>query len=148
MRLTYSLEIRSSPQGVWYWLGDPERAKVWQTGVGETRILRRAPDWIGTTFTEVVRDDSGSTEMRGVVTDYRENEALAMHLEGDYDTVDVSWSIEPVGQHTRLTQRSDIRFKGFLRVMSILMRPVFRKKILSELRAECARLRGLCEKVE
>ena len=145
MKLTYSADIKSTPEGVWYWLGDPERAKAWQTNVGETRIIHRTPDWIGTTFTEMIEEDGQGTEMTGVITDYRENEALALHLEGKYNAVDVEWRIEKVGGLTRLTIHSDIRFKSVVRVMSVLMRPVFRKKIMAELKEQFARLRELCE---
>ena len=42
MKLEYMTEIESAPEKVWYWLGDPERAMVWQTNVSKIEILEPA----------------------------------------------------------------------------------------------------------
>jgi len=83
--------------------------------------------------------------MHGVVTDYRTNQSLAMHLSGKYNVVDVEWQIRGIGKQTRLTINSNIRFRSFLRVLSILIRPVFKRNITKQLREEFARLKELCE---
>ena len=119
---------------------------VWQTNVSKTEILQETPDMIGTTFRETIEENGRGVEMRGVVTDYRENQSLAMHLSGKYNVVDVEWRIEERGERTRLTLNSNIRFKSFIRVLSILMRPAFKKKITTQLQGEFARLKELCER--
>ena len=139
------MEINSTPEEVWYWLGTPERAMVWQTNVSKTEILQKTPDWIGTTFRETVEENGRIAEMQGIVTDYRENQSLAMHLSGKYNTVNVEWHIEKMGEHTRLIIKADIRFKSLVRLMSILFWPVFKKNALRQLREEFARLKELCE---
>ena len=128
MKITYAMEINTTPEKVWYWLGTPERAMVWQTNVSKTEILQRTPNWIGTTFRETIEENGKGTEMEGAVTDYRENQALAMHLSGKYNVADVEWHIEEKGEHTCLTIYSNIRFRSFTKILSILMRPVFRGK--------------------
>lgn len=85
-------------------------------------------------------------EMQGIVTDYRENESLAMHMSGKYNVVDIEWRIEEMGEHTRLTLYSDIRFKSLVKILSIFMRPVFKKRITEQLQREFARLKELCER--
>ena len=100
---------------------------------------------IGTTFRETIEENGRGVEMQGVVTDYRENQSLAMHLSGKYNVVDVEWRIEGMGEHTRLTMTSNIRFRSFVRVLSILMRPVFKRKIVAQLQGELAKLKELCE---
>ena len=67
---------------------------VWQTNVSKTEILEKTPNWIGTTFRETIEEGGGSTEMQGVVTDYKENQSLAMHMSGKYNVVDVEWRIK------------------------------------------------------
>ena len=146
MKLTYTIQINCTVEKVWYWLGTPERAKEWQTSVSKTEILNETPDMIGTTFRETIEENGRSTEMRGIVKDYRENLLLAIHLDGDYNVVDVEWHLEEIGDRTRLTVYSDIRFKSFIRLLSIAMRPVFQRKIRSQLLAELTRLKELCEK--
>ena len=145
MKVTYTTEIDATPANVWYWLGTPEKAMVWQTDVSKTEILQKTPDWIGTTFRETVAEGGRGTEMQGVVTDYRENRSLAMHLSGQFNVVDVAWRLEEIEERTRLTVKADIRFKSVAGLMSILLRPVFRKKLTAQLREETARLKDLCE---
>ncbi|MGB2815439.1 MAG: SRPBCC family protein [Dehalococcoidales bacterium] len=146
MKISYTMDINCTPEKVWYWLGTPERAVVWQTNVSKTEILQETPNMIGTTFRETIEENGHGVEMQGVVTDYRENQLLAMHLSGKYNVVDVEWRIEEMGEHTRLTLHSNIRFRSFLRVSSILIRPVFQKNITEQLKGEFARLKELCER--
>ena len=145
MKLSHVIEINCTPEKVWYWLGDPERAMVWQTNVSKTEILQKTPNWIGTTFRETIEEGGSGMEMEGVVTDYRENQALAMHMSGKYNVVDVAWHIEERGKHTRLTVKADIRFRSFVRLMSILFWPAFKKNALRQLQEEFEKLKDLCE---
>ena len=146
MKFSYTMEINNTPEKVWYWLGTPERAMVWQTNVSKTEILQETPNWIGTTFRETIEENGSGVEMQGVVTDYRENQLLAMHLSGKYNVVDVEWRIKEIGEHTHLTVYSNIRFRSFIKILSIFMRPVFKKKITKQLEEEFARLKELCER--
>ena len=146
MKLSYAMEIKTTPEKVWYWLGTPERAKVWQTNVSKTEILQETPNWIGTTFRETIEENGSGVEMQGVVTDYRENQSLAMHLSGKYNVVDVEWRIEEIGEHTRLTVYSNISFRSIIKILSIFMRPIFKRKITKQLQEEFARLKELCER--
>jgi hypothetical protein len=145
MKFSYVVEIKSRPEKVWYWLGTPERAKVWQTNISKTEILQQTPNWVGTTFRETIEENGQRTEMVGVVTDYIENRALAMHLSGKYNVVDVEWRIEEDGENTRLTVNSNICFKSFIRILSFIMRPVFKRNITKQMEVEFARLKELCE---
>ena len=145
MQFTYTMEINCAPEKVWYWLGTPERAKVWQTNVSKTEILEKTPNWVGTTFRETIEENGRSVEMQGEVTDYRENQSLAMHMSGKYNVVDVEWRIEKVGNYTRVIINSDIQFKSFLRFLGVIFRHAFKKNIRGQLRKEFTRLKELCE---
>ncbi len=92
-----------------------------------------------------MEENGQGTEMRGVVTEYREGQSLAMHLEGQYNTVEVAYRLAELAGGTRLSLSSDIRFKSFLRLASLVFWPAFKKKLLAQLGEECARLNGLCE---
>lgn len=146
MKLSYTMDINCTPEQVWYWLGTPERAMAWQANVSKTEILQETPNMIGTTFRETIEENGRSVEMCGVVTYYRENQSLAMHLSGKYNVVDVEWRIKERGERTRLTIYANIRFRSFVYLMSILMRPAFRRKITEQLQGEFARLKELCER--
>ena len=145
MKIFHSLDIRSSPETVWYWLGDPERAKTWMTSVTHTETLKQTEGWVGTTFRETVADEGGSTNMTGVITAYVPNKHLAMYLEGQYNKVDVRYDLEDMGNHTRLTSISDVRFKSFSMIMMFFLGPVFKKKIRGQLVEKFNKLKMLCE---
>jgi hypothetical protein len=145
MKLNLSIELKAAPEKVWYWLGNPDRAMMWQTNVTKSELIEETPDMIGTTFRETIEENGGSTEMEGIVTDYRENQVLAMHLSGKYNVVDAEWRLEDSGAHTLLSACFDIRFRSFLRILSIIIRPVFKKKLITQLHGELARLKELCE---
>ena len=146
MKLTYTIDINSTPEVVFSWLGSPERAVKWQTNIAETEILHRTPEMTGTTFREVIEEDGRTAEMHGVITGYEENRLLSMHLEGQYNRVNVDYHLQAIEDRTRLTMVSDIRFKSFLRIASILFWPVFRKNLLKQLDGEFVALRQLCER--
>ena len=101
---------------------------------------------IGTTFREIVADDNGATELQGVVTDYKPNQLMAFHLSGSYNVVDVEYRLEKIASGTRLTQTADVRFKSFLWLMSVLLGPVFKKKLTEQTSKEFAKLKELCER--
>lgn len=145
MKFTYTTEINCRPEKVWYWLGTPERAMVWQANVSKTEILQKTPNWIGTTFRETIEENGSSIEMQGIVTDYRENQSLAMHMSGKYNVVDVEWLIEEKGKYTHLTMNSNIQFKSFLRFINIILWPTFKRNIQKQLYREAAKLKELCE---
>jgi len=145
MRITQTVTINSTPEGVFYWLGNPERAMKWQTSVSKGEILQETPDMIGTTFRETVEEDGRGVEMQGVITDYRENQVLAMHLAGKYNVVDVEWRLHEIGESTRLVCNANMRFRSSVGILSILLRPLFKRKIAGQLKSELAALKKLCE---
>ncbi len=145
MKIKHTVDIKATPARVWEWLGTPEKAMAWQTEVAKTEILHQTPDWIGTTFRETLSEGERATETLGVIVDYRPNELLAMRLNGQYNSVDIQWRLEPIEAGARLTVNANVRFKGFLWVTSILFRSMFRGKLTEQLRQETAKLKELCE---
>jgi carbon monoxide dehydrogenase subunit G len=146
MKITSTVEIRATADKVFYWLRDPSRAMEWMASVSRTELIDRTPNWIGTTFLETVEEDGRGTEMRGVVTDFVVNERMAFHLEGAFDTVDVVWTLQEKEQGTVVSQVAEVRFKGLMRVMSVLFGPAFKKKIMAQAQKEFATLKELCER--
>ena len=146
MRITQIVEIRATVERVFYWLGDPERAREWMSSVSHTEIIEKTPGWIGTTFRETVTEGGRGTELRGVVTDFVANERMAFHLEGEFNTVDVVWTLRDMGRTTEVCQAAEVRFKGLIGLMSLVLAPVFKKKVAAQGRREFARLKELCER--
>ena len=145
MKYYYSIKINSSAEKVFYWLGTPEKAMVWQRSVSKTEILKQTPDMTGTTFKEVIAEDGRSTEMQGIVLNYQKPQLLSMHLEGRYNAVDVEYRLTESEGKTLLTLNSNIQFKSFMRLFSVIIWPVFKKKLIEQTDREYTRLKQLCE---
>lgn len=145
MNITHSIDIHATPGEVFSWLKDPERAKTWMTSVSKTEYLHRTPEMVGTTFRETVEEGGQGTDLLGVITDYLPDELIAFHLDGQFNVVDVAYRLEEAGGCTRLTQSANVRFKGFVRVMSLLMGSKFKQNIMNQSQKEFAKLKSLCE---
>jgi uncharacterized protein YndB with AHSA1/START domain len=65
-----SLVIDSSPEHVFSWIEQPQRARMWQSDVGDTEVLEATPGMVGTVFREVLRDSRGRVEMQGRITEF------------------------------------------------------------------------------
>jgi len=145
MKISHLIEIESSPEEVFAWIKDPERAKEWMTSVSEGEMLTGDPNTVGSTFREVVRDENGETEMHGVVTGFEENQMISFHLSGEYNTVDVEFRVEKVGKRTRVTQNANIRWRGLMKVMSVFLGRRIKKEIMEQSQSEFEKLKTLCE---
>ncbi|MBP8000246.1 MAG: SRPBCC family protein [Chloroflexi bacterium] len=145
MKISHAIEIHNTPEKVFHWLNNPKRAMSWMASVAKTEILHETPDMVGTTFREIVAENGQETELYGVVTDYRPNQLIAFHLSGKFNVVDVAYYLEGIANGTRLTQRADIRFKAFLKLLSILIGPILKKNLMAQSQKEFARLKELCE---
>ena len=145
MKIRISIDIDATPEKIFYWLGDPERAMTWMTSVGKTETLHKTDNWIGTTFREVVQDESGSTEMHGVVTEYATNRSMGFHLEGQYNDADVRFRLETRDGKTRVIQEADVRFKSITRLLMLILGPLLKAKIKKQSMEEFRKLKALCE---
>ena len=145
MKISHSIEIESTPEEVFFWIKNPERAKEWMTSVSETEMLSGTPNTVGSTFREIVRDQNGKTEMHGTVTGFEENQMISFHLSGEYNVVDVEFRVEEIGERTRVTQTADILWRGSMKVVSIFLGRRIKKKIMSQSQSEFEKLKSLCE---
>lgn len=145
MKNTIEIQIACSPEEVFCWLKDPEKAREWMTSVSETEMLSGTPNTVGSTFREIIKDQNGQTEMLGMVTGYQENELIAFHLNGAYNTVDVEFRLEKIGELTRVTQNAEIHFRSFMKILSIFLGSAFKKEITTQSQKEFTQLKSLCE---
>lgn len=145
MKIVNTIEINADAEVVFGCLEDPNRAMEWMTSVTKGEIIEETPEVVGTTFREYIEENGRGTEMRGVITACEKNARLAFHLEGDFNSVDVEFTLAAAGGATRLTQTANVQFKGFLRIISVVMGPLFKKKTIQQSREEFAKLKELCE---
>lgn len=146
MKITNTIDIRSTPEKVFYWLEDPDRAKRWMTSVTKTEIVKETSTMVGTTFREYIEENGRGTEMYGVVTEFVSNKKLAFHLEGQFNTVDVEFVLDEKDGITTLTQNAKITFKGVLKVLSIFLSYFIKNKLVNQAQGEFDKLKELCER--
>lgn len=145
MKVTHAVEIERGPESVFSWLDDPSRATTWIASVSRTEILHRTKGLVGTTFRETVADENGSIELEGVVTACRPNQEIAFLLSGPSNVAAVEYRLERVANGTRLTMVANIHSRGAVKVLSFITWPLFKQKVLGQVRRECAELTRLCE---
>jgi len=145
MKIVNRIEINATPEEVFHWLKEPDRAMQWMTSVTRSEIIKETPDRVGTTFREYVEENGRGIEMGGVITEFVRNERFAVHLESDLNAVEVTFTLAEDEGMTQLTQDVDLRLKGRLKVLSVFLRSSIEKKIRGQAENELARLKQFCE---
>jgi uncharacterized protein YndB with AHSA1/START domain len=146
MKFSYSININSSPETIFHWIGQPEKAMQWMTSVSKTEMLNETPNLVGSTFRETVSEGGQGIEMHGQVTGYEPNKFIAFHLESKVNSVDVTYRIEQNGG-SRLTQDANIRWKFPVHIIGLFAGNKIRQSLLSQTSEEFARLKELCEEI-
>ncbi len=145
MRIFYANEICKSPEAVFPWIAEPDKAMQWQKNVKGSEILINKPERVGTTFKEEVEEDGNSLEMYGVITKFIENQIIAFHLESKIHKIDVSYALEGVNNATRVTVDAKISWKFPLNLLSIFIGRKMKTGIAEQLKTEIFELKRICE---
>jgi len=145
MKIASSIDIKSSPEVVFGWLENPQKAMQWMTSVSGGEITHETPERVGTTFREVVEDENGSVEMHGMITAFEADKSIAFHLESRVNIVDVEYRVEKIDEGVRLDYQANIKWKFPVNVISIFMGNKMRQSILGQLRDELGTLKEICE---
>ena len=145
MKVVNSVEINATPEKVFYWLEEPDRAMQWMTSVTGGEIVKETPNKVGTTFREYIEEEGRGIEMHGVISEFVSNERFAVRLGSKLNVVNVSFSLEEEGGATQLVQNVELQFKGMLKVLSVFLRASIKRKITSQAQSEFSRLKELCE---
>ncbi len=146
MKNNYSIEIEAPPERVFYWLDDAERVMKWVPNIVENEDLVVTEEKIGSTFRQVYLENGRRMEMHGEVTGYEANRRLTTEISGDVFDLLVDYHLEDLGGRTRLTQDSEVRFKGFFKIIGPIMTPFVRKASLKQLEESFATLKTLSER--
>jgi uncharacterized protein YndB with AHSA1/START domain len=145
MKMSYSIDINSTPETVFSWLERPEKAMAWMNSVSKTEMLHETPDMVGSIFRETVGAEGNGMELKGVVTGYQPNKLISFHLESRVNIVDVEYRIEETHTGVRLTQNGNVLWKFPVNILSLLMGSKLRQDIMAQSREEFKKLKELCE---
>jgi hypothetical protein len=145
MRIACENEIARPPEVVFPWIADPVKAVKWQKNVKGGEIILDKPEKIGTTFREVIEEDSRTLEMHGTITRYVENRTMAFHIVSKIHEFDVTYSLEPKGDSTRIKIEAAVRWKFPMNVVSLFIGKKLQKSLAGQLESEVAELKRICE---
>ena len=145
MKNIFSIEVDAPPERVFAWLGDGERAKQWVPNLVESDDLERTPNGVGSTFRHVYVERGRRMEMHGKVVAHEPPDRLAIALTGPFDLY-VEYQLDDLAGRTRLTQRSEVRFKNrAMALAALLMRPLMRKASSKQTEESFGKLKRLIE---
>mgnify|MGYP001765449356 CR=1 FL=1 len=145
MRIAGEIVIAKAPQAVFPWIAEPEKAMRWQKNVKGGEIITSTPGMVGTTFKETMEEDGRALEMRGEITQYAENRAIAFHLESRIHRVDVTYSLEGCEGQTKAGVRADIRWKFPMNVVSLFLGKRMERELAAQVAGELRDLKAMCE---
>jgi hypothetical protein len=139
------VEILNTQVKIFPWIAEPEKAKRWQSNVKGGKIIKNIPEVIGTRFIEEVEEGGNSLEMEGEITKYIKNKLIGFQLESKVHKVNVSYSIEPIENHSRVSIDAEINWKFPINILSIFTSRKIREGIIRQTESECNELKRLCE---
>jgi hypothetical protein len=117
----------------------------WSLTVVEDRVVEEQPDGVGTTFRVVTEEKGRRMEFDGVVTRHEPPVASSVVLRGAHFDIDVDYLFEDLGGRTRLTQRSKVTGKGFIKVMFFLFGWLMKRAGCKAQENELANLKRIME---
>ncbi len=144
MKISYEYEILQSPELVFPWIAEPEKAVKWQKNVKSTEIIKNTPEMIGTTFKEVIEEGKSVLEMNGTIIKYIPNRLIGFHLVSKIHEFDVDYSIEGKGKTTKLSIEAMIKWKFPVNIFSLFIHKKMEENIKKQLEAEVQDLKKLC----
>lgn len=120
----------------------------WSITVVSDEVLELVNDGgVGTTFRTLTEDRGRQMEFTGKVLRHEPPHLSAIELVGQYFDIDVEYRFESVGAGTmtRVTQNSEVRGKGFTKVMFALFGWMMKKSSCDALEKELQSLKRHAE---
>jgi len=145
MRIAYEDEIAKPAEVVFPWIAEPEKAMKWQKNVKGGEVIVDRPEIVGTTFREVVEENGRNLEMRGTITQCVKNRTMGFHIVSKIHEFDVSYSLEPHGENTKIKIEAAIKWKFPMSIISLFMRKKMAQNLTAELESEVLDLKRICE---
>ena len=140
IQIETSVDINRPVGQVAEFLSVNENALLWQAGLLETRRTSDSND-VGSTWTDVIQVLGRRIELSFIVTEYEPEAKFAFKSTAGPIPVSGSYTMEPVGDSTRVTFTLEGEPGGFFRVAE----PIVKRITLRQWEANLANLKDLLE---
>jgi hypothetical protein len=145
MKISLSAEIHCKPEEVFPWIGEPNKAMLWQKGVKSEEIIKETPERTGTIFREVMEENGKTLEINGRIADYITNKSISFQLESKIHKVEVTYSVTGDNNKTNVAVESTINWKFPMNFFCLIMGYKIKEKITDQTMSELSELKRLCE---
>ena len=146
MKIKVSIDISSSPNEIFAWIDNPDKAMYWQKGIKTGEIIKETAEKIGTTFREELEENGKSLIMYGEITDYVPNKLISFQLESKIHSVYVIYSVVGNANKSTVSADSTIRWKFPMNLISLIIGHKIKTNIIKQTESELTELKKLCEK--
>lgn len=145
MEIKATIQIAASPEEVFSWIDNPQKAICWQKGVKKQEIIKETPEKTGTTFKEELEENGKKLVMYGEITGYVPKTSISFGLQSKIHTVDVNYSVSGSTRQSQVAVESKIKWKFPMNIMSLFIGRKIKANILQQTMAELYELKSLCE---
>ena len=123
-----------------------EHVPEWSIVVVEDEVIEDKDNGgVGTRFRIVTEEKGKRMVFQGVVTKYEPPHLSAIHMTGDMFDIDAEYTFEDLGGRTRVTQRSGVTGKGFMKLFFLCFGWLMKKSSCEATENELNSLKKFCE---
>lgn len=145
MKISTSIDILASPNSIFPWIAQPDKAMLWQKDVKGGEIITETPEKTGTTFREEIEQDGKRLTMQGEIIKYIQDKQISFHLESKIHSFDVNYLISGKAEKSIFSIDLDIKWKFPMNIIFLLSGNRIKEGILKQTKLELAELKRLCE---
>jgi hypothetical protein len=117
----------------------------WCSVVVKDEVIDKKPEGVGTTFRVITEERGHRMELDGVVTRHEPPTAHTVFMKGKQVDIEAEYFFKDLGGRTRVTQRSTVKGKGFVKLMLFLFGWLMKKSSRNALEKELSNLKRLIE---
>ena len=132
-RIEEGIEIRCPVEKVFAITTDAARWSTWHTAIPEAEQTSGGPVGVGTTFRGTISLMGRSMPWTSTVTEYDANKKFGKNIDSGSIFVEQHNLYTPTPDGTRFTMIYDMKFSGFMRLMSPMIVGSMRKEMKNSL---------------
>ena len=132
-RIESRVEIGAPPASVFPWLVEPDRLARWIGGFVGSEPIGSGEVRVGSRSRDIIEADGRRIEVETEIVELRPGERLGVHISSSGHDQDDTYDLDLRDGMTELTYRSDMRMRGFTRLLTPLITPQLRARAEKDL---------------